>query len=108
MVIVQVYFAGGYALEGLGVEGVFALEDAGGEGLGGVVGQDGDLGLGYDGAAVVFFVNEVDADAGGSLAGGYDGGVDALAVHSASAEFGEKGGVDVQDAVSVAAEGPGA
>ena len=101
---VQVYFGGGYVVEGLGVEAVFALQDAGGQGFGGVVGQNGDLGLGYDGAAVVFFVNEVDADAGDALAGGDDGGVDALAVHSASAEFGQKGGVDVQDAVAVSAE----
>lgn len=87
---------------------MFLLEDAGGEGVGGVVGHDRDLRLGYDGAAVVFFVDEVDADAGDALAGGYDGGVDTLAVHSASAEFGQKGGVDVQDSVAVSAEGPGA
>ena len=84
------------------------MEDAGGEGVGGIVGHDGDFGLGYDGAAVVLFVHEVDADAGDALARSKDGGVDALAVHSLSAEFGQEGRVDVQDAVSVLAQRLGA
>ena len=108
MVIVQVYLTGGYALDGLGVEGVFSFEDAGGEGVGGVVGYNRDFGLGYHGATVVLFVHEVDADAGDALARGDYGGVDALAVHPPSAKFRQQRGVDVQDAVAVPAQRPGA
>ena len=105
---VEVDLTGGYALDGLGVEGVFSFEDAGGEGVGGVVGHDRDFGLGYHGASVIFFVHEVDADAGDACACGKHRRVDALAVHSLSAEFGQKGWVDIQDAVVVSAQRPGA
>ena len=64
--------------------------------------------MGYDGASVVFLVNQVDADTGDAFAGGDYGGMDSLAVHSASTEFGQQRGVDVQDAVAVSAESPGA
>ena len=95
-------------MEGLGVEVVFLGEDSGGQGLGGVVGVDGDFGLGEDWALVVFGGYEVDGGAGFGFSGGQDGGVDFVAVHSGASEFGEEGWVDVEDAVLVFAEGAGA
>lgn len=87
---------------------MFLYEDAGGEGFRGVVGHDGDIGLGDHGALVVLFVNDVDADAGDAFACGDNGGVDSLAVHSLPAEFWQEGGMYIQDAVSVTAQCHGA
>ena len=72
------------------------------------LGRTGIFGLGYDGAAVVLFVNEVDADAGDTFTRCDYGGVDALAVHPLPAELGQQRGVDVQDVVAVSAQRPGA
>lgn len=49
--------------EGLGVEEVFGLLDAGVEGFGGVVREDRDLGLREDGAGVNSCIYQVDGAA---------------------------------------------
>ena len=56
---------------------MFPFEDAGSEGFGGGTGQDGDVGLGDYRASVVFFVHQIDADAGDAFVRGDDRAVDA-------------------------------
>ncbi len=79
---------------GFGVGQVLLLEDAGGEGFGGVFVEDGDGLLQDDDAVVDGFVDEVDGAAGylGSVVEGLVLGVEA-------GEGGEERGVDVEDAV---------
>jgi hypothetical protein len=84
---------------GVGEELLF--EDAGGEGVGGVGGEDGAAVLQEDGAGVVGVVDLVDGAAGFGFVGGEDGGVDVVAEHALAAELGEKRGVDVEDAAGV-------
>ena len=48
---------GGDFLEGFYVEAALGGLDAGAEGVEGVVGEDGDFGLGEDGTVVVDFVD---------------------------------------------------
>ena len=57
----ELNFASGYFSDGVGVEAMFLLEDACLEGLGGVVGKDGDAGLLEDGAFVVNCVDKMDS-----------------------------------------------
>ncbi len=87
------------SVDGFGVGEAFLFGDAGGEGGGGVGGEDGDFFLEEDGAGVVGVVGEVDGAAGFFFAGAEDGFVDVVAVHAFAAEFGEECGVDVHDAV---------
>ena len=96
---------GGDFLEGFHVEAALGSLDAVSEGRKGVVGEDGDFGLGEDGAVVVEFVDEMHGDACGFALGAEDGAVDVVAVHAASAEFGKEGGMGVDDAVAESAEG---
>ena len=91
-------------LDDEGVVGVLEGVDAGGEGVGGVAGEDGAGGLEDDVAGVVLFVDVVDGDAGGGVAGVEDGLVDVVAVHAFAAVAGEEGGVDVDDAAGVGLE----
>jgi hypothetical protein len=78
------------------------IEDAGGEGVGRVGGQDGAFHLQDDWACVVVGIGEVDGAASFFFACGEDSLVDVMAVHAFAAEFWEKGGVDVDDFVFVA------
>ena len=94
---------GGDFLEGFDVEAAFGGLDAVSESVEGVVGEDGDFGLGEDGAVVVDFVDEVDGDAGGLASGAEDGAVDVVAEHAASTKIGEECGVGVDDAVAKSA-----
>lgn len=87
--------------DGLGVGVAFEGEDAVGEGVGGVLGEDGAGFLEEGWAGVVGVVGEVDGAAGGGFVGVDDGLVDVVAVHALAAELGEQGGVDVEDAVGV-------
>lgn len=84
-------------VDGLWVGFAFEGEDAGGEGVGGVVVEDGAAVLDEDGAGVVGVVGEVDGAAGDLAAVVEDGLVDVVAVHALAAEAGEEGGVDVED-----------
>ncbi len=99
---------GGDFLEGFYVEAALGGLDAISEGFEGIVGADGDLSLGENGAVVVDFVDEVHGDAGGAEPGFQDGAVDVVAVHAPAAEFREQSGVGVDDAVVKSAEGFGA
>ena len=87
--------------DGLGVGVAFEIEDAGGEGVGGIVGEDGAGLLQEWWAGVVGVVGEVDGAAGGGFVCTEDGFVDVVAVHALAAELGQQGGVDVEDAVFV-------
>jgi len=77
---------------------MLAFENAGGEGVGRVVGKDGAPVLEDDLAFVVLFRDEVDGTSGFGFAGGYDGFVHVDAVHAFAAEFGEEGGMNIEDA----------
>lgn len=76
----------------------FLFEDSGGEGVGGIVGEDGAGFLDEDGAVVVAVVGEVDGAAGDLAAVLEDSGVDVVAVHAGPAEGREQGRVDIEDA----------
>lgn len=97
-------FAGGYFGDGGGVKLVLLGEDAELEGLGCIACEDGDAGLGEDGAFVVDFVDEMHGGPGFGFAGGDDGFVHVHAEHAFAAEFWEERGVDIEDAVAVADE----
>ena len=83
----EFYIGGGYALGSLEEEKVFLFEDSGSEGFGGVAGQDGDIGLGDYRASVVFFVHQIDADAGDAFVRGDDRAVDARAPYIPSPPY---------------------
>lgn len=83
---------------------MLAFENAGGEGFGGVVGEDGAPLLEDDLALVVLLSDEVDGASGFGFAGGDDGFVDVEAVHAFAAEFGKEGGMDVEDALGEGGE----
>ena len=98
---------GDVVANGFGIGFAFLFEDAGGEGVGGVGGEDGDFLLQDGRAGVVGVVGVVDGAAGLFFAGGEDGGVDVVAVHAFAAEFGEEGGVDVHNAAGeIVGDGP--
>ncbi len=80
---------------------VFELEDALGECFDCVVGIDGAVGLKYNVAVVVVFIDAVDGDARFRFTGGQYGLVYPDAVHALSAELGQQGRVNVQDLVGV-------
>jgi len=80
--------------EGLGVERVFGLLDAGVERFGGVVWETWDGGLAEDGAGIDPCIDEVDGAAGDGISR-----IEGLFPCLESAIFGEKGGVDIDDAV---------
>ena len=79
---------------GFGVRLVFLFEDAGGEGVGGVVGFDGDGALQDDDAVVDGLVDEVDGTACdfGSV-------VERLGLRFEAGEGGQQRWVDVEDTV---------
>ena len=87
--------------DGLGVGEGFLFEDSGGEGVGGVVVEDGAGALDDDGAGVVFVGAEVDGAAGDLAASLEYRFVDVVAPHALSAEGREEGRVDVHHAVFV-------
>lgn len=63
-------FTGNEEPDGFDVCGVFLLEDAGGEGLGGVAIENGNLSLNDNWAGVQFLIDEVDAATGTAIAVG--------------------------------------
>ena len=69
----------GKELNGLGVGDTFLLKDAGGEGVGGVIFEDGAGALEDDGAGIVLVGDEVDGAAGDFAAALEDGLVDVMA-----------------------------
>jgi len=79
---------------GLGIDFVFVLEDAGGEGVLGVVVVYGDDGLEDDGAGVEIFVDEMD-----SAAGEFDAVFEGLALGFEAREGREERRVNVEDAI---------
>ena len=80
---------------------VFQFMDAGSEGVGGVVGEDGAGRLEDDVAGVVAVVDIMDGDAALLFAGSKDSFVDMMPVHAFAAISGEQGGMDVDDAVGI-------
>lgn len=80
---------------------VFQFMDAGSEGVGGVVGEDGAGRLEDDVAGVVAVVDIMDGNAALLFAGSKDSFVDMMPVHAFAAISGEQGGMDVDDAVGI-------
>lgn len=85
---------GEYLCDGFGVGLVLFGEDAGGEGGGGVLVEDGDCALEDDDAIVYLFVDEVNGAAGDFCAE-----VEGLGLGFEAGEAGEQAGVHVEDAV---------
>ena len=80
---------------------VFQFMDAGSEGVGGVVGEDGAGCLEDDVTGVVAVVDIMDGDAAFLFAGSKDSFVDMMPVHAFAAISGEQGGMDVDYAVGI-------
>lgn len=74
------------------------------QGVGSIVGCDGATCLEQGSSAVVVMVDDVDGDAAFVFAGGHDGLMHMVAVHTSSAVLGQQGGVDVDNAVGVGVE----
>src|SRR6266850_57466 len=88
--------------DGLWVSDFFLFEDTMGEGFGCVVFENGADALEDDGTIIVFLINEMDGATGDFAAVGEDGLVDVEAVHATSAEAGEEGGMNIDDAAVIA------
>ena len=80
---------------------VFQFMDAGSEGVGSVVGEDGAGRLEDDVAGVVAVVDIMDGNAALLFAGSKDSFVDMMPVHAFAAISGEQGGMDVDYAVGI-------
>lgn len=78
---------------------VFELLDAAGQGFGRIGFPDGAAGLKKGFAMVVFFIDQVDGDAGFLFACGEHGFVNAVAIHALASEFGQKSRVDIDHPV---------
>lgn len=86
-------------VDGFGVGDMLLFENAGGEGFGGVTGEDRASSLVEDGSFVVPFADEMDGTPACLGSCGEDSAVHMDAVHALAAETGEESGVDVEDAI---------
>lgn len=81
--------AGEEIVDGFGVGDMFLFEDAGGEGFGGVIGEDRASSLVEDGSFVIPFADEMDGTPACLGTGGEDSMMNMDAVHALAAEAGE-------------------